>query len=107
MNLPSKHCVPCKKDSPALTLQEAQGMLENLTGWQMDDKAKSIHKSYKFKNFGQALAFVNQVGAIAETENHHPDVTFGWGYVNITLQTHSIGGLHSNDFVMAENIDKL
>ena len=107
MSLAHKKCVPCGKGTIALSADEVHAHLKNLQDWQLKDEGKSLYKSYKFKNFSQALAFVNKIGTIAESENHHPDITFGWGYVNITLRTHSIGGLHENDFIVAAKIDSL
>jgi len=66
-----------------------------------------ISRRFKFKNFSDALAFVNRVGALAETEGHHPDITFGWGFVSITLSTHAVDGLSENDFILGAKIDKL
>ena len=60
----------------------------------------------KFKNFMAALAFVNKIGEIAEAEGHHPDIGVGWGYCNIRVQTHAIGGLHENDFILAAKINQ-
>jgi len=105
MFLAQKKCIPCDKGASALSPQEAQVLLGNLSGWTISDKW--LKKSYKFKNFVQALTFVNKVGEVAEGENHHPDMELGWGYVNIRLQTHSVGGLHENDFILAAKIDAL
>ena len=107
MTLSEKHCVPCRKDMGALSPADAETFLKALTGWELIDAGKMLSKRWTFKNFAQALAFVNRIGEIAETENHHPDIAFGWGYVTIRLQTHRIGGLHENDFILAAKIDKL
>ena len=61
----------------------------------------------RFKNFRQALGFVDRIGALAEDEGHHPNITFGWGYATISLHTHKIKGLHENDFIMAAKINDL
>lgn len=82
--------------------EEAQSHLATLKGWELADDARSIHKKYSFSNFQQALDFVNRVGEVAEKANHHPDLTLGWGYVGVTYTTHDIGGLHANDFKMAQ-----
>ncbi len=75
--------------------------------WRLDTDGKAIERELRFRNFADALAFVNKVGAIAEEQGHHPDISFGWGYASIKLQTHSIGGLHENDFILAAKIDML
>ena len=71
------------------------------------DDAHRIECSFRFANFREALAFVQQVGELAEAQCHHPDVHFGWGYATVSLQTKKIKGLHENDFIMAAKIDRL
>lgn len=88
-----------------LTIQEAGNLLTELQGWALSPDAKMISKKYTFKDFAEALSFANIVGAIAEEENHHPDIEIGWGKVLIKLATHSIGGLSENDFIVASKID--
>jgi len=105
MNLRNKKCVPCEGGVSPLPVQELGKYLENLNGWKLSDGSKEIRKHFKFKNFAIALKFVNKVGEIAEIEGHHPDIEFGWGYCKIKLSTHSIGGLHENDFIVAAKID--
>ena len=61
----------------------------------------------RFHNFREALDFVQEVGELAETEGHHPDISFGWGYATVSLSTKKIKGLHENDFIMASKIDRL
>lgn len=105
MNLDQKKCVPCQAGSSKLPMVEAREMLENLASWSLNDDATKLLKSYKFKNFVESIEFVNKIGEIAEAENHHPDIYFGYGYVNIEIQTHKINGLHENDFILAAKID--
>ena len=64
-------------------------------------------KEFKFENFLNAQDFINKVGAIAETEGHHPDIWFGWGYAKIKIFTHAINGLAESDFILAAKIDKI
>ena len=82
-------------------------MLDQVPGWELADSGKRITRCYKRKDFAEALAFVNRIGAVAEEEGHHPDITFGWGYVTVELFTHKIGGLHENDFILAAKINGL
>ena len=102
-----KSTIPCPKNTPAMHHEMAQEKLEKINGWQLEEGAKTIYRRYIFKNFKHALAFVNHVGHIAEIEGHHPDITLGWGYAGMRMQTHSIGGLHDNDFMMASKINTL
>ena len=60
-----------------------------------------------FKNFVSSQDFVNKVGDLAETEGHHPDISFGWGYAKVKIYTHAIGGLAESDFILAAKIDKI
>jgi len=66
-----------------------------------------IKRTYEFKDFKQALEFVNKVGELAEREGHHPDLKLSWGKVEVKLYTHNIDGLSENDFIMAAKVDKL
>lgn len=82
---------------------EADALLGTLNGWVIE--GKDLIKRLKFKNFVEAQAYVNQLGELAEAANHHPDIRFGWGYVDIYLTTHDAGGLTKSDFSMAAKID--
>jgi len=66
-----------------------------------------IIKYIKFNDFKNSLNFINQVSDIAETEGHHPDLSFGWGYANITIFTHAVKGLTESDFILAAKIDQI
>lgn len=105
--LASRTCTPCRGGVPPLTEQEALGYLPGAPGWELRDGGKRVERTFRFKNFKQALKFVNQIGALAEAEGHHPDITFGWGHATVSLHTHKIGGLHENDFIMAAKINQL
>lgn len=104
-NLATKKCVPCRGGIPPLTKAEADALLAQVPGWQLAPDGKTIRKEYKFGNFAESLRFVNDVGVIVEREDHHPDITLGWGYANVVFYTHKIGGLHENDFIVAAKID--
>lgn len=105
--LASRHCTPCRGGIEPLGEEAARRLLDALPGWQLVAESKRIERRFTFKTFAPALAFVNAVAAIAEDEGHHPDIAFGWGYALISLQTHAIGGLHENDFIIAAKIDAL
>lgn len=104
MNLENKKCVPCKGGVAALNPKQVEEYLSNSVGWAVNARGE-IEKNFKFKNFVKSLEFINKVGEVAESENHHPDIEFGWGYCKIRLMTHSIKGLHENDFIVAAKID--
>ena len=105
--LDQKKCVPCEGGVTPLSADAAKGLLAQTPGWEFAKEGKAISRHFKFKNFKQAIAFVNKVGEIAEAEGHHPDISLGWGYAEFLLWTHSIGGLHENDFIVATKINGL
>lgn len=107
MKLAQKLCEACNKNTPRLTESKILDLFTLLSGWNISQDGKWLEKSYKFRNFADALAFVGQVAEVAEAENHHPDIAFGWGYANLRLQTHAIDGLHGNDFIIAAKIDEI
>jgi 4a-hydroxytetrahydrobiopterin dehydratase len=107
MTLASKTCVPCRGGVPPLGRAEAARLLAQVPGWSLDDAAARIERAFEFPDFAAALAFVQGVGAVAEAEDHHPDICFGWGYCRVVFQTHKIKGLHENDFIMAAKVDAL
>ena len=79
--------------------------LKGLDGWSA--KGSLLEKGVKFNNFAEALAFVNRIGTLAESADHHPDITFGWGYADIALTTHDRGGITEVDIALAKKIDDL
>lgn len=105
--LAAMSCEPCRGGVPPLTPQEAERRLPELDGWSLTDGARRIERRFAFKDFRAALRFVDAAGEIAEAEGHHPDITFGWGYARMSLQTHTIKGLHQNDFILAAKYDRL
>ncbi len=92
MDLTKKHCVPCEGGMPPLDPLRVPKYLEYAPGWASPD-GKKIVREFKLKNFKEALAFVNKVGAIAESEGHHPDIYIFYNLVRFELSTHAIGGL--------------
>ena len=100
-DLASQQCVPCKGGVPPLKGAELTTLLERLGhGWRVVDE-HHLEKEYKFKDFAEALAFTNRVGAVAEEQGHHPDIYLSWGKVRLTMWTHKIDGLTESDFVFA------
>ncbi len=101
-----KKCVPCEGGVPPLTIEESKKLLQQVSSnWQLEPKR--IYADFKFKNFKEALSFVNKIGEIAESENHHPDIFLTYGKVKVELWTHAIGGLSENDFILAAKIDEI
>ena len=81
-----------------------------MDGWEVKKNEQEFFyliKEFKFKDFKESQKFINKVGDIAEIENHHPDISFGWGYSKIKIFTHAINGLAESDFILASKIDKV
>jgi 4a-hydroxytetrahydrobiopterin dehydratase len=106
-SLAAKSCTPCRGGVEPLSLAVAREYLEGTPRWSLVDDGHRLERKFSFKDFAAALDFVNHVGAIAEEEGHHPDISFGWGYATVSVFTHKIKGLHENDFILASKIDRL
>jgi 4a-hydroxytetrahydrobiopterin dehydratase len=107
VSLAEKSCTPCRGGIPPLTEDEAASLHAQARDWELLDQAKRIERTYRFENFGAAFKFVERAAALAEVEGHHPDISFGWGYARISMQTKKIKGLHENDFIMATKLDRI
>ncbi len=105
--LATRKCRPCDEKGAPLK-GEALSRFQRELGdnWKVIDE-HHLEKEYSFKNFKEALDFTNRVGAVAEEENHHPDIFLGWGKVKLNLWTHNIGGLSENDFILAAKADSV
>ena len=109
-DLLDKKCVPCEGGVPSLDLSEIHKYQKKVDGWDVKKDEKQIYfleKNFKFKNFINSQNFIDKVGKISEKENHHPDISFGWGYAKIIITTHAIEGLSENDFILAAKIDNI
>jgi 4a-hydroxytetrahydrobiopterin dehydratase len=102
-------CEACTSTSTALSPEQCQTLLQQLTDWQLSSAAgvAQLSKTYLFADFKQALAFTNQLGCISEEHNHHPALLTEWGKVTVNWWSHSVHGLHQNDFIMAARTDAL
>jgi 4a-hydroxytetrahydrobiopterin dehydratase len=104
--LASKHCVPCRGGVPPLRGQALEPLLAQVAGWEVVGE-HHLTKTYSFPDFLSALTFVNQIGAMAEEQGHHPDIYLTWGKVVVTVWTHKIDGLTESDFIFAARCDEL
>ena len=102
-------CVACRGGEPTLTDSQIAELHPQVSEWQVKEvnSEKRLERVFKFKNFAEAIAFTDKVGAAAEEEDHHPLIMTEWGKVTIQWWTHKIHGLHQNDFIMAAKTDKL
>jgi 4a-hydroxytetrahydrobiopterin dehydratase len=102
-------CVSIEKNASALDDDAITELKKELPDWELLEKdgIPRLRKSYKFKNFSQALAFTNKVGAVAEEQNHHPLIVTEWGNATVTWWSHKVKGLHKNDFIMSAKTDEI
>ena len=105
-DLTAKHCVPCHKGTPPLKGSALDRLAEQLPLWKVVEEHHLL-KTFLFRDFVEALEFVNRVGAVAEQEGHHPDLCLAWGKVDVKIFTHKINGLSENDFILAARIDEV
>lgn len=103
--LTEQKCEPCRGGTPPLSPEQAAALHQETPEW--DLKEGAIERGFKFKDFREAMAFVNRVADLAEQEGHHPDIHVSWNRVRLELTTHKIGGLSNNDFIMAAKVDQL
>jgi len=106
-SLVNKQCVPCQGGIPPLTCELAEVYLISCPGWELIDDAGKLSRTFRFGNFIEAQAFANRVGEISEAENHHPVISYSWGWCTVVFYTHKIDGLHENDFIMAARVNAI
>lgn len=107
LNLERKRCAPCEGGMPPLMKKQIDELKKEIEpAWQVED-LKKLKREFIFKDFKEALIFLNKAGEIAEKEGHHPDIRLSWGKVGVELTTHAIQGLSINDFILAKKIEIL
>ena len=101
-----KKCVPCAKGAPPASEAQVSDFLKSHAGWEWEKgQEPKLKKMFKFRDFRTALEFTNEIGRIAEEQNHHPSLLTAWGSVTVMWWTHKIRNIHSNDLIMAEMTD--
>ncbi len=103
-DLAAQQCVPCRGDVPPLEPARVAELLAQLEGWTVE-RSHHLTKTFTFSDFVGALAFVNRVGALAEEQNHHPEIYLAWGKARVDIWTHKIDGLTESDFIFAAKTD--
>jgi 4a-hydroxytetrahydrobiopterin dehydratase len=107
-DLLGKHCVPCEGGTEPFSRGQAEELLPAVPGWRLlEGEPAKIGRTFKRKDFADAMTFMNGMAAIADDEGHHPDVCISWNKVTVELVTHAIGGLSENDFILAAKINEL
>lgn len=104
--LTEQHAKPAGKSDSALTTKQIGAYQKQLEGWQVREN-KYLRRRFEFSNFQTALDFVVRASEIVEAEDHHPQITFGWGFAEFEFWTHDVGGLSANDFILAAKINRL
>ena len=106
--LRAETCVACRPGSPRATAAEMNALMPEIPEWRVveRDGVARLERVFRFASFAEALAFTNDVGALAEAAGHHPAITTEWGRVTVGWWTHAIAGLHRNDFIMAAKTDE-
>ena len=107
MSLAEKTCIPCREGAPRLALAEVRDYMKDAPGWEANEDATRITRTFTFADFANAQVLAKAIGALCEDEGHHAELTVGWGYCRVMFQTHKIRGLHENDFIMAAKVDRL
>jgi len=107
--LTEQKCEACRVGAPSVTADEIKELQPQVADWKIiqEDGIPKLDRQFKFKNFKEAIAFSDEVGAAAEGEGHHPRITTEWGKVGVTWWTHKIKNLHRNDFIMAAKTDRI
>jgi 4a-hydroxytetrahydrobiopterin dehydratase len=102
-------CQACRADSPTVTDAEIAKLSQQIPEWRLikEDSIRKLQRTFRFRDFSEALKFTNAVGNLAEKQGHHPRLTTEWGRVTVTWWTHAIKNLHRNDFIMAAKTDEL
>lgn len=106
-DLADKTCQPCQGGVAAYDAATAGAMMDQLTGWELSGDATTITRRFEFKGFAKAVEMANLAAWLGNKQGHHPDISFGWGYCQVTFTTHDAGGLTENDFICAARLDAL
>ena len=108
-DLSEMKCEACQIDAPKVTDQELIDLSKMVADWTVEnrDGINQLERVFKFKNFKLAMVFTNKLAELAESDFHHPGILTEWGKVTVTWWSHSIKGLHKNDFIMAAKTDQL
>lgn len=106
--LASRSCRPIPQGSPCLQAEETRILLNELSAeWKTLSEPGRLVRTYRFSKYTETMAFANRVAALAEKEDHHPEMTIGYGSCTVAIHTHTVKGLSENDFILAAKIEGL
>ena len=106
-DLGSRHCKPYDKGESPLNTNEIAELGKFVPNWSTRPEGPALEREFGFNNYTETVAFVNAVTRIADEQDHHPDISFGYKNCRVEYSTHSVGGLSENDFICAAKIDRL
>jgi 4a-hydroxytetrahydrobiopterin dehydratase len=107
-DLKDQRCKPCEGGVAPHSVSESKELMKQLNAaWTLSADGTALYREFKFKNFYHTMSFVNAVAHVANSEDHHPDLSLGYNYCNMTFSTHAIKGLSANDFICAAKVDAL
>jgi 4a-hydroxytetrahydrobiopterin dehydratase len=107
MPLAQESCVPCRGGEGALGPATITELAAQVPSWGVAVDRKALQRKFSFRDFKQAMGFVNRMAEVAEAQGHHPDFTVRYKDVEVSLSTHDVGGLSRNDFILAAKLDAL
>jgi len=102
-----KRCKPCEGGIPALGESDTKRLMQQVSGWSLDEGVARISRSFQFKNYYETIAFVNAIAWISHGEDHHPDLEVGYNRCVVRFSTHAVNGLTENDFICAAKVNAL
>lgn len=108
-SLAQEICTACRQGAATVPAGEREELLQQLPEWRLVTAGgvDRLEKDFRFNSFRDALTFANAVGELAEEANHHPELRVEWGKTTVSWWTHTIRGLHRNDFILAAKTDRL
>jgi len=107
--LPSNVITPVDDSQPAMNAEQIKDMMSRVLDWELvlENGEQHLRRQFEFRDFAEALNFANKVGEQANAEDHHPRLVVEWGKVTVDWWTHTVKGLHTNDFIMATRVDDI
>ena len=97
----------CQREVVLLATDDIDALLKSVPGWQYSVDTNSISRRFSFNDYRQTMQFVNEVAAIADKQDHHPDLLVTYNRCTVSWTTHSVGGLSENDFICAARVNQL